>query len=339
MKTTIRSLTWLLALSPWPGLLAGSLQRELVVHLAFDAGLQDSSGLANHATAGGPVEFQPGRLGQAVRVTVSADGATNNVVWLGYPPALKFGSLAGAGAVDFSAAFWIQLAQQAGDQPLLSNKDWNSGAHPGWGIFSQPDGSFKWNYCDDSGADRKDGEAPGNLRDGQWHHVAVVFERRAAARTYLDGQPVRAGSLAPAAGQPGGSADTDARGFSVCLGTDGTGFYNAGGTAALDALFDDLGIWRRALADAEVQRIFAAAQAGKDLSQIAEVTLPVITEVRKTGGSLVFSWAGGQAPYQVQKTTRLDSPAWENLGLPGNDTHFTNQISGAATFFRVTGAP
>jgi hypothetical protein len=53
--------------------------------------------------------------------------------------------------------------------------------------------------------------------------------------------------------------------------------------------------------------------------------------------SLLLSWAGGIGPFQVQMTTNLINPAWQNIGPP----LITNQLSvlrsNSAAFYRILG--
>ncbi|MEI9962747.1 MAG: hypothetical protein WDM76_17015 [Limisphaerales bacterium] len=75
---------------------AGSITQDMVVHLTFDNTYADTSGRGNNATNVGAPTFEPGFLGQAVRVVSSGSPAnapaTNNYVTLGYPGDLAFGS-------------------------------------------------------------------------------------------------------------------------------------------------------------------------------------------------------------------------------------------------------
>ena len=101
-------------------------------------------------------------------------------------------------------------------------------------------------------------------------------------------------------------------------------------------LMDDLGIWQRALTPSEVTAIYAAGQAGKDLSQAvvaATPTQPILT-VTVSGGSLHFSWQGSPTG-RLQTTTILNPTAWADVpGTTGASTA-TVPINGASAFFRV----
>lgn len=77
----------------------------------------------------------------------------------------------------------------ASDPSFASNKDWDSGRNPGWGIFASGQ-KWKFNAGDGTSAGRKDIN-PLNvtppISDGKWHHIAVSVNKSGFARTYQDG--------------------------------------------------------------------------------------------------------------------------------------------------------
>lgn len=264
---------------------AGAITNDMVVHLTFDNTYADSSGNGNNATNVNNPTFGPGFLGDAIHVDSSGlpanNPATNNYVTLGYPNDLNFGSdLDSGGATDFSISFWVKILSQHDDKPFISNKDWDSGGNPGWVVASQRNG-IKWNYRDDAinepgiGSSRRDSHsvAP-QLEDGGWHHVVVTFARHSEGKIYVDGVLMDTSSLAPDSTNIVGSADTSSIGWSINIGEDGTGTYtdNTGG-AALNAMIDDLAIWRRVITDREDLGIFNAGLHGETVDQ-ASVSTP-----------------------------------------------------------------
>jgi hypothetical protein len=105
------------------------------------------------------------------------------------------------------------------------------------------------------------------ISDGQWHHVAVAFQRGGQAVTWIDGQQVDARPL-PASGtviEPG---------LPLNVGQDGTGEYTENGSAGIDdGTLDDLAIWRRAITGDEVLTIYR-----KGVLFGANVQQPAITD-------------------------------------------------------------
>ncbi len=264
---------------------AGPISNSLVVHLTFDNTFNDSSSESNNASPVGNPTFAPGLFGQAVHVTSSGTPAnapaTNNYVTLNYPPDLLFGSDFDNDASDFSISLWVQIFSQNDDKPFISNKDWNSGGNPGWGLFSEG-GGMKWNYEDSAenfpgvGSSRRDSPAVApQLEDGGWHHVLVTFARRSFGKIYVDGSLVNTTALGTdSPTNVLGSADTIGLGFLVNIGQDGTGHYTDNtGEAAIDMLVDDLAIWRRVLTDEEALGIFNAGLASNTVD-LASTTSP-----------------------------------------------------------------
>ena len=79
------------------------------------------------------------------------------------------------------------------------------------------------------------------------------------------------------------------------------------------------------------------------LSSTATLLLPVsaapgiIASTSWQGPNLLLQWSGGIAPYQVQRTTNLLQPVWENLGSPGSANSLSLPVTNGASFYRVFG--
>lgn len=70
----------------------------------------------------------------------------------------------------------------------------------------------------------------------------------------------------------------------------------------------------------------------------ADVTAaPLQLAASLQGATLTLSWSGGTGPYQVQKTTSLANPSWQNVGTPTTATSLAETVSGGAAFYRVVG--
>jgi hypothetical protein len=258
------------------GAQAGTINKDLAQNWTFDSDFKSAQAL--ESTAVGEPTLTAGKIGKAIHLVTSKDGSTNNVLNLGTGGSLNFGGDANGDTTDFSVSFWVNYnAHSTGDQPFISNKNWGSGGNRGWGIFSQNSGSFKWNWRDDVSG-RRDSTIPSSnvIRDGQWHHILVAFQRTSAAITYLDGNQIDSASIAPDADQPVGTVDTEADGLSLFLGNDGTGAYTDNGSSEIDMLIDDLGIWRRALTSIEAGRIYQAGLTGVSLANIPDPSTPFV---------------------------------------------------------------
>ncbi len=307
-----------------------TLSDKLLAYLKFDGNYSDASGAGINGTAVGSPTFEAGLLGQAVHVISDGTDAVNNYVTLGYPVGLKVGTN------DFSISFWTKINSQNDDKPFISNKDWNSGSNPGFAIATEGDG-LKWNFRDhDKSSGRRDSPhvAP-QLLDHNWHHVVIAFARASTASTYVDGVLVDSSNVAPDAGKPVVSVDTDDLNLKWNIGQDGTGAYTDGTSgAAVDLLMDDVAIWGRQLSGAEVVCITSSGRSGKDLSTLTGGSSgPKITGVEHAGANLFIHVGSGN--FQLQKKSSLGDPGWTDVGAPSSSGSFTVPVDGKSGFFRV----
>ena len=107
-------------------------------------------------------------------------------------------SLLDFGTDNFTVSFWVKIDANigvAGDPVIIGNKDWDSGGNPGFqiGLDGADDPSaHHWtvNVADGIGGrldwDADDNNTP-NLKDGNWHFVAVAFDRPSTMNVYFDG--------------------------------------------------------------------------------------------------------------------------------------------------------
>jgi hypothetical protein len=64
---------------------------------------------------------------------------------------------------------------------------------------------------------------------------------------------------------------------------------------------------------------------------------PTVISVAWQGNDLQLNWTGGIAPYQVQFTTNLPGPTWQNLGPPVSDNSVLLSPTNGAALYRVFG--
>lgn len=237
---------------------AGTIANDLVVHLPFDGDyINNAAGSAVTATAVGAPTIEAGRIGSgAVHISNAKDGSFFNYVTLGVPAELNFG-----GTTDYTISAWIKVNSKSGDPSFLSNKDWRSGGNAGYVLFVGGGGNFGWNYKPSGGA-RVDSGGSG-INDAAWHHVAVSYDRDGNALTFLDGVLANTTPIAPA-------TETIDSGLATNIGQDGTGSYTDGGGVEIDALMDDVAIWRRAVTAFEIQRVYQFGTNGVKVSDIPD---------------------------------------------------------------------
>jgi hypothetical protein len=64
---------------------------------------------------------------------------------------------------------------------------------------------------------------------------------------------------------------------------------------------------------------------------------PILPEISQQAGSLTLNWSGGIAPYQIQMTTNLLNPNWQDVGGTTNGTNLVVTASNSAAFYRIVG--
>ncbi len=243
------------------GFASASMDDQWVGYYAFDGTLNDTSGSANvnnASSVGTPDVNAAGLFGKGVAVS-----GGNNYVTLGKSADYLFGS-----TTSFTFTYWLRLeAGVAKDPTLLGNKDWSkSGGTQGF-VQAIAGDDVKANLAD--GKTRKD-TAKVDLDPGaDWIFCALVVDREEnTMKNYvLDGNVARQwdDASAPAIIEIDGVGSLDS-GHPINLGQDGDGRgYNQ-----LNATFDDMGVWRRALAEYEIWAIYQAGRQGHALPWVIQ---------------------------------------------------------------------
>ncbi len=252
--------------------IGGSILNDLVVHLKFDGDYANTApGSSVAATAAGSPTIEAGRIGSgAVHVITAKGSSVYNYVTLGTPSELNF-----ADTTDFTISYWAKLNSFSGDPSFLSNKNWDDGGKPGWVIATDSGGAIQWNFTEDNNG-RADYDGPTIYGNGGWHHVVVVFDREGKASTYADGVLINASAIGPAVGS------IDSAALPTNIGQDGTGTYGSD----IDALIDDVAIWRRALDAADVAGIYRAGTNGQSVLEVTDPEHPVLLTVSPVAGEV-----------------------------------------------------
>ena len=81
----------------------------------------------------------------------------------------------------------------------------------------------------------------------------------------------------------------------------------------------------------------AGGLSGTATMNIAVGSVPIISTISLQGGNLLLSWTGGNPPYQVQTTTDLASPNWQDFGGPISSNTLSITPTNDTTFYRVGG--
>ncbi|MBS1797445.1 MAG: carboxypeptidase regulatory-like domain-containing protein [Acidobacteria bacterium] len=193
----------------------------------------------NHGTANGTTTLgAAGKVGTAF----AFDGADDGVV-AADNATLDFGS-----NQDFSIDAWIKPSPTGGSIMTILDKRDTAGPIFGYAL-SLVNGNLVLQLAD--GGFTNFGVGGADLRDGQWHHVAVTVDRDFDLVFYVDGAPI--GNLSPVTRNGDLS---NAAPFRIGAHADTPGFY-------FDGAIDELQVFGRALSAAEVAAIAGAGVAGQ----------------------------------------------------------------------------
>lgn len=133
---------------------------------------------------------------------------------------------------DFTVEFKVYADEWESDPVIIGDKDWGSGANPGW-IICRRGNSFKFNI-NSNGGTRIDANATMTIEDGDWHHVALSFHPEDSVLIYVDG--IRAGYVTGYYYPP--DADYASPFNYLAIGNEGTLTYNN-----WKGIIDEIRIW------------------------------------------------------------------------------------------------
>ena len=155
------------------------------------------------------------------------------------------------GDQSFSVSLWLSRERNSGDREVSRLISAGAGniEQAGWSLaMNRAADTLRFEITD--GLDRSTISAKvDNLADGQWRHVVVTVDHPSeSVRIYLDGEPVAARHV----DFLGRSTITSTSGLSIGRKSDDKQHHHG--------KLDEIAIWRRTLAPAEVERIFNAEQ-------------------------------------------------------------------------------
>lgn len=126
------------------------------------------------------------------------------------------------------------------DNPIITNKNWNSGNNTGWIIYIES-GNIRINYkgADASRIDMRNGPV---VEDGKWHHITITFNRQENISIYMDGKFYVSGPSI----KDNGNVDA---GYPLVVGTHGTLDFNYYGynVGSLESYVSDVRVWNTVL--------------------------------------------------------------------------------------------
>jgi len=245
----------------WCLMAISAIAQDPVVYLPMNSDLKDVSG--NHLNGIDMGDVPVAFTFDAVRNDSVAFFATKSYVQITKSDLLRFGA-----DQDFAFSFWFkQDSAVDGDPAVIANKDWGSARNKGFVLCTKAD-TWLVNFSDGTTIDTATKRvvrlywnastvnAP-YLSNGQWHFVAVSFDRSDSLRVYLDDVALlpytgNGGSyIYPLSAAPGVAYD-DVNDYPITLMQDGTGAYGSDTSAYMD----DLRIWNRTISAEEVDALY-----------------------------------------------------------------------------------
>ncbi|MEM1408114.1 MAG: LamG-like jellyroll fold domain-containing protein, partial [Bacteroidota bacterium] len=233
----------------------GALTAALTASYPLDGNANDVSGNGQNGTVNGAV------------LVADRDGNANSAYALdGEDDYLNIAdnSSLDFGASDFTVSFWVQKQQATiGHTHVSGVNKWNTGGQPGTNEWSISIGDGNTNsdkplFAVESGNDKFVLNAQTELTVGEWHHLLGV-RRGDQTELYIDG--VIQGTLAI------GNITINDVGLPVYIGRLHAGHFS-------DAIFDDVFIFNRALAQTEIQQL-ASGQTPEEIDAMNQQSAEV----------------------------------------------------------------
>jgi hypothetical protein len=144
---------------------------------------------------------------------------------------------------------------------------------------------------------------------GSWQHVAFTCDG-AQIHLYRNGVEVAVGSYNGTLSQ-----SIDCLGIGAKLADGCNGNAANGNTGYWEGKMDDLGLWRRSLAPAEIQALYAAGSEGRG---IENASLNPVLAIQTSGTNIVFSWP--ELPYgnsfSLVTASAITSTNWTSVDAP-----------------------
>ena len=207
-----------------------------------DETANDTSGNNNNGKLVGNVEFVDGVKGKAIHIVNDETAIeAKQYVDFGKVEDLRFGK------DDFTIMFWYKGTKEMNTEgAVISNKNWDSGANPGFaiGTFTDPRPGIGLNFTVE-GSSRKDTGRYSSATDGKWHHIAATYDRDGMMTLYIDGKKTDSTSISADLGKT-----IDVNDLNLILGADGNKHYPVN-----DSYIDELKIYKNVLPENEIETI------------------------------------------------------------------------------------
>lgn len=187
------------------------------------------------------------------------------------------------GMNKFTIEFWAKANANGSDPSIIGDKDWDSGGNPGFTIC-RSGSTWKINIANTL-RQRYDIGSSKPLEDGNWHHLAVVFDKTKKCTIYQDGEIVNEEALTY---KP---TDNMTSPFNyICFGQDGTQTYS-GGAPNWAGSYNEVRIWTDALTT-ETIRDYMYLRNIETSSHPNKASLNLYLKMDEVRGTVVKDYSG-----------------------------------------------
>jgi hypothetical protein len=189
--------------------------------------------------AGLNLAWTEGRIGGGADLS---DLGGNNYFQMNLP------ELIGAESLTFST--WINNDANAGYTGIFMTRSFNGATNNSWGIAIEPDGGGSWRFDSRVNGPGIDSAAAATPVDGEWKHLALVWDGAAGTQTqYVNGVESATGVsvIGPIVGPDSGPWYI---GYDDCC----------GGGRDFDGKIDEVAVWNQVLTPAEIALLASGAR-------------------------------------------------------------------------------
>jgi hypothetical protein len=145
----------------------------------------------------------------------------------------------------FTIELWVKAGVNSSDPSIIGDKNWDSGGFPGF-TLCRSGTTWKINIANQK-SERYDIGSTKALEDGNWHHLAVTFDKTKVCAVYQDGEKVNESVLTYK------DADNMASPYDyLCLAQDGSQTYG-GGAPNWAGSYNEVRIWTDVLSPETIQ--------------------------------------------------------------------------------------
>lgn len=247
---------------------------------------------------------------------------------------------------ELSLSAWVRLEQLPAQQATSFGAILDSTTDCYVLYLDKGNNELRFKVTDVVGHAARPGIGAAFLQTNQWLHIAATYNGKASgsagvATIYLNGVLMDSHTGNDGGGASGliGNVKT---GQVAAMGREGPT-----GGSGFNGGVDDFALWKRALAQSEVQQIYTNGLIGLSLGDLMRVPTPLIQFIsaQKSGNALeiTFHNAGPWQTFRLLRAGQMSSPFLAVTNLPpvslGNNNHrFTYPLgSESSEFFRVEG--